>query len=340
MNWYYIDGPLRVGPLNETEWAELVKSGKIQPETLVWHEGVEKWTPYRLMPPLESEPPELDEALEEEEEPLESPEAFAARVVDLDYPVAIGHCLSRAWTTFTTHFWMLVGSAFLISALSMLGSSLPVVHYAMPMALQGVLFGGLYAVFLRLMRGEPASTGDLFTGFRRDLFKPLALATLVSFVVMALCFVPATIAMDTMGIIPPNLETMMSDNPQQAATLFFQEITSADPQKIRVFLLVLMACAIPAVYFGFCWMFAIPLIVDKGMAFWPAMRLSRSKVLQHPWRISVLLAIAGILGFCGVLGFGFGLVLTLPLYFLLELYLYEDMFNQPRPGASTDPEKQ
>ena len=47
MNWYYIDGPRRVGPHNETAWAELVRTGIIQPETLVWHEGMEKWTPYR-----------------------------------------------------------------------------------------------------------------------------------------------------------------------------------------------------------------------------------------------------------------------------------------------------
>ena len=335
MNWYYIDGPLRVGPLNETEWAELVKSGKIQPETLVWHEGVEKWTPYRLMTPagLEPEPPDFEEALEEV---AETPQAFAARVIDLDYPVAINHCISRAWAAFASNFWMFVGTAFLIAALSLAGSSLPVVHYAMPMALQGVLFGGLYLVYLRMMRGEPASTGDLFAGFGLPLFKPLAFTTLVTFLVMALCFVPATISIQAMGIVPPNVEAMMADNPQQVFAL----IQDADPQKMMVWLLVFLACSIPAVYFSFCWMFAIPLIVDKGMAFWPAMQLSRNKVLQHPWRISVLLMVAGILGFAGVLGFGIGVVLTLPLYFLIKLFLYEDIFNNPSPSQPADPEKE
>jgi len=338
MNWYYIDGPLRVGPLNETEWVELVRSGKIQPETLVWHEGVEKWTPYRLMTPagLEPEPPDFEEVLEEV---AESPQAFAARVVDLEYPVAINQCISKAWATFTSHFWMLVGTTFFISALTLAGSSLPVVHYAMPMALQGVLFGGLYLVYLRMMRGEPTSTGDLFAGFALPLFKPLALTTLVTFLVMALCFVPASISIQVMGIIPPNVEAMMSDNPQQAFALV-QETLSADPQKISIFLLVLLACSIPAVYFGFCWMFALPLIVDKGMAFWPAMRLSRSKVLQHPWRISVLLVVAGILGFSGVFGFGIGVIVTLPLYFLIKLFLYEDIFNNSPPNQPADPEKE
>jgi len=108
----------------------------------------------------------------------------------------------------------------------------------------------------------------------------------------------------------------------------------SDPNAFLVLLLVLLTCLIPAIYFAFCWMFAVPLIVDKRMNFWPAMQLSRRKVLQHPWRISVVSVVAGILGIAGVVGFLICVFLTLPLYFLVMLYLYEDMFNEPRkPGT-------
>jgi len=63
------------------------------------------------------------------------------------------------------------------------------------------------------------------------------------------------------------------------------------------------------------------------MEFWPAMQLSRRKVLQHPWRVSWLVIVAGLLGFSGILGFVIGIFFTLPLYSLLFLFIYEDMFN-------------
>jgi len=341
MNWYYIDGPLRVGPLNETEWAELVGSGKIQPETLVWHEGVEKWTPYRLMTPpvaAETEPPDLDEVIEAQ--PAENPQAFAACVVDLDYPVNLGRCISRAWAAFTSDFWMLVGAAFLIAAISLAAAASPLLQTAMSMAFRGVLLGGLYSVYLRILRGEHALISDLFAGFRRPLFKPLALTTLVAFLVGVVCFLPATIATDLMGILPADFQTLIAGaDPQsqiQALTLLWGALT-ADPQKTLVWLLVLLTCSLPVVYFAFCWMFSIPLIVDKGMDFWPAMQLSRRKVLQHPWRIALLALVAEILGFSGALGFGIGVVFTLPLSFLIKLALYEDIFNGLPSSRSSAP---
>ena len=310
MNWYYIDGPLRVGPINETEWAELVASGKILPETLVWHEGVEKWTPYRLMTPLEVDPPDFEEVLETKEE---SPEEFAARVVDLDYPVDFDRCISQAWKVFKSNFWELVGATLLIFAAIVAGAKLPILEYAVPMLLQGVLMGGLYKIYLYRLRGQPSVFTDLFAGFEPSLFKQLALQNLVSALVSQMCFIPVLIAMKMKEITFQNL----------------QETLTGDPQIALVLMLVFLACAIPAIYFSFCWMFALPLIVDKGMAFWPAMQLSRAKVLQHPWRISVLLVIAGIVAISGMLGFGLGVVFTLPLYFLIELFQYEDIFNPP-----------
>ena len=318
MNWYYIDGPLRVGPLNETEWVELLRTGKIQPDTLVWHEGMDhRWLPVSQLPPP---PPEEKpwEAPQDEPAPpqAEIPEAFAARVADLDYPVNLDHCLSRAWQAFKSGFWMLVGSTLLIGVLIGVGSQLPILEYLIPMLLHGVLMGGLYLVYLRIMRGEQVAIADLFAGFDRTLLKPLALKTLLNAMVWQLCLVPGFIAMKMMGF---DLQDLQSE----AALAKF----AADPQASLVLALVFLTGMIPAVYFSFCWMFSIPLIVDKRMDFWPAMQLSRHKVLQHPWRVSWLVIVAGLLGFSGILGFVIGIFFTLPLYSLIFLYLYEDMFN-------------
>ena len=322
MNWYYIDGPLRVGPLNENEWADLLRTGKVGPETLVWYVGLEKWTPYSQVAPVAESPEEEAEETEDAAVLPEDPHAFGARVADLDFPVNIGACVSRAWAVYKRYFWLLVGATLLTLALVGAGATLPVLEIIIPMALQGVLMGGFYLLLLRLMRGESAQITDLFAGFSAEYFKPLMLQTLVAYVVSQLCFLPTLIAFKMKGVTMQNYQAIFADDPQTALVL----------------MLVFMACLIPAVYFGFCWMFSLPLIVDKKMAFWPAMQLSRHKVLQHPWRVSLLLVVAGLLGAAGLFFFVVGGLLTLPLYFLITLFLYEVIFNAPAQAAGKEAE--
>lgn len=43
MDWYYADGKRKVGPISEEELKLLVKSKKINMETLVWRQGMKDW---------------------------------------------------------------------------------------------------------------------------------------------------------------------------------------------------------------------------------------------------------------------------------------------------------
>src|SRR5579862_8601869 len=47
MSWYYVEQGAQAGPVNNEQFAELVRNGKIQPDTLVWREGMTAWMPYR-----------------------------------------------------------------------------------------------------------------------------------------------------------------------------------------------------------------------------------------------------------------------------------------------------
>jgi len=47
MNWFYVDAGQQAGPVDDTQLQALVTSGKIQPGTLVWHEGMANWQPYQ-----------------------------------------------------------------------------------------------------------------------------------------------------------------------------------------------------------------------------------------------------------------------------------------------------
>ena len=76
---------------------------------------------------------------------------------------------------------------------------------------------------------------------------------------------------------------------------------------IGFFLLVL-----PGIYLSVAYSFALPLVVDRGLRFWPAMETSRQIVSRNWFAIfGFLLAIAAI-NFIGALLFGVGLLVTVP----------------------------
>jgi len=46
MNWYYVEQGQQAGPVDDAQLEQLRASGRIQPETLVWHDALPNWQPY------------------------------------------------------------------------------------------------------------------------------------------------------------------------------------------------------------------------------------------------------------------------------------------------------
>lgn len=52
-SWYYADGNRQIGPLAAPAFDQVVRAGRIGPDTLVWHPGMDDWRPYReVAPPM------------------------------------------------------------------------------------------------------------------------------------------------------------------------------------------------------------------------------------------------------------------------------------------------
>lgn len=47
MNWYYVEQGKQVGPVADEQFNQMLASGQITPDTLVWHEGMADWRPAR-----------------------------------------------------------------------------------------------------------------------------------------------------------------------------------------------------------------------------------------------------------------------------------------------------
>jgi uncharacterized RDD family membrane protein YckC len=46
MDWYFVEGGDRKGPINDVEFDGLVRSGRVKADTIVWHEGLGDWQSY------------------------------------------------------------------------------------------------------------------------------------------------------------------------------------------------------------------------------------------------------------------------------------------------------
>src|ERR1019366_7271323 len=179
-------------------------------------------------------------------------EARAAQILVRDYTIDIGRCISRGWELVKKDFWLLVGASF-VGGIIATGCCIPYLGILIALIVGGPMMGGLYALYLKKIRGQPAVFGDAFLGFSA-YFVPLMLAKLVSGLLTGLGF---------------------------------------------------LLCILPGIYVGVCWVFVLPLVIDKKIDFWPAMDLSRKVVTKHWWLmfgfliVCVLVAVAGGLARCG-----------------------------------------
>jgi hypothetical protein len=99
----------------------------------------------------------------------------------------------------------------------------------------------------------------------------------------------------------------------------------------------LICFVLPGIYFLVCWAYAIPLIIDKELDFWPAMSLSRQMVRKHWWKNLALLIVLAVVHASGLLLFGVGIFLTAPIAIAAFAYAYTDIFASELAQAGTAP---
>jgi len=89
------------------------------------------------------------------------------------------------------------------------------------------------------------------------------------------------------------------------------------------------ACLLlPGIYLVIAWWFTLPLIIDKGLEFWPAMRLSRRVITKHWWKFLGFFLALGLLNLAGLMACLVGMLFTLPITYSAVMYAYEDVINQ------------
>lgn len=100
---------------------------------------------------------------------------------------------------------------------------------------------------------------------------------------------------------------------------------------IAVSLLVgvgLLLCIIPGVFLAVVWAFTIPLVMDRGLDFWPAMETSRQVIMPRLFPMLALVLLCLVLSVAGVLACVVGTFITSPIAMMAVLFAYEDLFGR------------
>jgi hypothetical protein len=231
-----------------------------------------------------------------------APQTFSpTNLVERDYELDIGVCISKGWELVKNNFWPTVGATALVLVVigvinqifglftrpaingmtlqhqATAGGILVVVICTIISApVYTVFTAGLFKYYLKLIRGEGAQIGDAFSGFGPS-FGQLVLLSLVQMILVLI------------------------------GTLF---------------------CVIPGIYLSVAWYFSMLLVIDRQMKFWDAMELSRKMVNKHWFIVFAFVIVYALLAMCGIIACCVGIFVTMPIGFAALVYAYEIIFGE------------
>lgn len=309
------------GPITDAELRKWIGEGRLNAQSLA---KAESDAEFRALAQF----PEFADTYAQPAAPgTIAPPASAADFAERDYELDLGGCIARGWALVKDNLGLLfVGTLLYMLIEGAVGglANIPKIGPLFSIAnfiCSGPLLGGVFYLFIRVNRGEPAEVGDIFSGFRRA-FGQLFLGVLVPGLLAGLCMIPF-IVMFIIKLIPllGQLQHLHPGTPLDPATI--------DALKSVLFttLPVALVCAIPATYLAVCWKFTLPLIVDRQMDFGAAMKASWKMVNKHWWQVFGLMILISLLNLAGLCACCVGVLFTIPVGFAALMIAYETIFN-------------
>lgn len=205
-------------------------------------------------------------------------------------------CFKEGWAIIKDQYWIL----FAITIVGMMASSLTLY------ILLGAMVCGIFKCYFQVFDGEKASMETLFKSFK--YFKPALPVVLLIIVPMLFVF----------GIIYlPILYATF-----QGATMTDDELFSMMPKVIvtEFIIATVMVCLHTLL------MFAFPLIVDRDLSGWQAIKLSAKAVWQNLNGVAGLWAVGFVISLVGLLVFCVGIYLTIPIIIAGNISAYRKVF--------------
>jgi|GEM_PF-2826499 len=302
--WHYTAKGQPQGPISETALLELFHKGQLEPDALVWREGMPGWEPAQtaLSKLLTSSPPPLPT-------PLVQGATIPVHPSMRDGEIDLGRLFSESWRRFKTHggigllAYILNGSVFFCSLIVLA---------------MGLI---LFTYFFKSILGEDNSAGKIVE-------QNMGVAV---FILWWLFIVPPLGAGQSFFFI----ETARGrDNLMNLFGGFSRKMIPLILVYVIKITFIIMGCfllLIPGIYLAIAYIYAESLVIDQNLGFWEALELSRKTVHRNWLQMFVLVLIPIPIAVSGLAFCCFGYYLTLPLAMFMFMFLLAEGYRQLFP---------
>ena len=213
-------------------------------------------------------------------------------------------CIKAGWELVKPQYWLFVGMTFVAF---FIGSAVPFG------ILMGPMMCGIYLALFKQRRGQLVEFGDLFKGF--DRFGESLIAALLHMIPIFVIFLPTYI------IFYLSMFAMMAAQggrePEPGLLIGFLSFWAV----VWIVLVVFM------ILISVAFTFAYPLIVDRQLGGFDAVKLSVKAARANFWGLLGLMLLSGLLAFFGILLCYVGWFLLLPITFGAIAVAYEQVFG-------------
>ena len=212
----------------------------------------------------------------------------------------------EAWGLIKGQYWLVFG---IVIVGMLVGSVIPVV-------LIGPMMCGIFMCLFCLTVGKPLKFEDVFNGFP-FIWKslPISLAIMAPILVFIVVIYIPMIGMAVAGSRMSESEVL----PFIVGVLIFEMVFA-----------VIMVCIHTLL------MFAFPLVADRGISAFEAIRLSAKAVWRNLAGMAGLLGVGMVVVFVGYLALCVGVYFTIPLIIMAQAVAYRKIFPA-RPPQFLDP---
>jgi uncharacterized membrane protein len=190
----------------------------------------------------------------------------------------------------------------------------------------GILLGpmmcGLYLTFFKKRRGEPIEFGLLFKGF--DFFAPSLIATLLHIVPIMAIVIPAYIFFYVSMLV--TMVAQGGNDPNPAAMFGV----------MGGFILFWLFVVVVIIFISIGFTFSYPLIVDRKLQGFDAVKLSFKGAMANFWRLLGMSILSSLLTMCGLLVGCVGMYLVFPIVYAAIASAYEQVYGLAGPGDISD----
>ena len=309
------------GPVSVQEVSEWISNGRANGETRIKEEGAKEWSRLRdlevfqelLSPSSQRVPPQTQGQIHIPTSkgaaagPAPTAVQLVAELQGRPHSFSIGDCLSIGWRLTMDNIGLFILTFICLMLISMVAGLVPFGS----VVISGPLMGGMYFIYLRRLRGEPAEIGQLFVGFN-ELFLPLFLVYIFISLAMLVVAIPMIITI-IVAIFTGMVEASTTGVPILALAI------GGLGSLLSMLLMMTLGTMLT---------FAIPLTMDRKMDAWEAFKATWS-ITKHCWGQCLLMSFTMMaVNLAGMLALCLGMLVTAPLTIAMIAVAYEQLFGR------------